>query len=545
MLHKKFLWMTFLSIFYVSFTYSTYDFYQQCPAVSECPNESELKSEYQNFLSTYNKGTQEFKSKLLDLSQNYPQRLECFMSHFLEEHSLQCPTTPYLNESMTINRSLLTNWISRRIPEPPLNKFSKLTRSPSSPIDPICFHAGSLRGIEAVDQRYECLHYEQINRPRKFSCAEGNSTCKSNPTSGPCLSSSYSKKLAQVFEKIGECVGLNSSEQRNLFTIINHESAFMPNARSGGAARCMGQLTKITTKEITARLTAGLNNDHRDSYGLENVFERCPELEEHSIPRNIQDNLLPYVLQYNRGEVYTNTLNEINTDRNRPNHVTNKQTAPSQHRTVHYPMTCKLVSNPVSCLLYTSLYYKLLSTKFDKRFPPNSHLLSNTDREKFKNFVLKISYNGGGSFPHTFLRDFLKEIDCSSGSCSNTQFAEQLNQGEKLNLTEFSTQYIDYIFTEKSDSWLRGYKSTHDKQKRCNEVREYILKVSKHMDFLRNETEIQPQWNRQIGKPEAFDSFFQEVQNKCSSLDHEISLPREDKQEILNRPSLCDLSSST
>ena len=279
---------------FTSFTFaSVYDFYQSCEPVSECLSEEELKDEYLNLLDQGSSNSQ-----LSQLSQLYQKKIECSMSEFLASNSSQPTNFICDSPSAHLMDSLerITNPIEEHLH----------AHSPSEPIDPICFHAGSLRGKTAVPKRYECFHYAQL-MPREHRRHQ-----TPNPTPGPCLSSTYFQKMAQVFDQVASCANLTPTDKQNLFTIINHESAFMPNAKSDTDARCMGQFTGNLANELTARLVAGMQGKDEDSHGLEKTLQNCPRLASHTLPKNIEENLLPYVLKHTGGDIYTNTMNEIN-----------------------------------------------------------------------------------------------------------------------------------------------------------------------------------------------------------------------------------------
>ena len=217
--------------------------------------------------------------------------------------------------------------------------------------------------------------------------------------------------------------------------------------------------------------------------------------------------------------------------------------ADHSHRRTHYPTTCKLISDPTTCFLYTSLLYQLTSKHFDNSLPKDSPLISNADRQKFKNLILRISHNGGYSFAKNLLKNFLREIDCSgTNDCIYEEYQARLQDQIPLSFEELSKEYVEYVFKRK-EAWLRDIKEDAQKKKRCHEVRNYISKIERDMDYLTDENSIKPAWNQQVGKSnEAFEAFQQDVQNKCS--DHEVSIPSSQIEELFENDDLCSFGHS-
>ena len=245
-------------------------------------------------------------------------------------------------------------------------------------IDPICFYAGSLRGKNSLSKSsnfYSCEDYSSPNPTRGHS------------KKGACLSQEYSEKFALLFEQMTNCFSLSQKEKNNFFKILNNESAFMPNARSDSGARCLGQLTQDAFKDISINMTLRINYPDDTNYALYKDYDlangKCAYLDNYTIPPNIRENVIKSV------------YNNIN-----PEHDTVKNTYTqflgiNQEDQQNFWYECKILSNPVQCLLYSTLYYKLSLNQFDHAFIPKErrsrtnslNTASNEERNKFQEHI--------------------------------------------------------------------------------------------------------------------------------------------------------------
>ena len=108
------------------------------------------------------------------------------------------------------------------------------------------------------DENIKKCIYESMKRAPKKSTASGYYECKASSkgarTGGipsgserPCLTEPLVNTVADAFEEVGSCVGLDIKSVLPLFA---HESQFVPNQTSASGASCIGQLTAAAISQV-------------------------------------------------------------------------------------------------------------------------------------------------------------------------------------------------------------------------------------------------------------------------------------------------------
>ena len=478
-----------------------------------------------------------------------------FFTQKLENHMNRFLTTFDLPERES---QFPENTLSSHIVENILNQdYSSLIDKNFSYIRPICFYASSLRGkrnFNQAEQLYYC-ESEEDSAPQ----SQHNNT-------GPCLSQNYIQKLSSTFDQMSQCFNLSDYDSNILFEILNHESAFIPNAKSPSKARCIGQLRRDTIIELTAQLSIEMYDRNKFDHISNNLnFDNCPYLNELTIPANLETSVLPQALQMGGVSLYDNIKTIIR----------------------NQSITCKIVSNPVRCLLYSFLYYKNTLNHFNKIFEPQegtflpqelledsnfnfknrlnlneliiyqnnslemvfistkgayengykknpSGLLQKveiidtlprretqtSDMEQFKKLVLRLSYNGGVVVSQFLAQEFLFELKRNIANPYSIglykRFRERILNGQTVPFKELISLFHSYIQSESSEvraNW--------------NQIKQYSAKIDRDINYMNiqegtNQNPIQQHFKElkeeEIGGALPLDwmgTFNQQVQNSC------------------------------
>ena len=473
-------------------------------------------------------------------------RLENHMDRFL--NSIEPSNDPFEEQSViTHTTDILIN-----------SDFSSIINRDFSYIAPICFYASSLRGKHNLTSSQ--LYYCQSE--------EDSSPQNSHNNTGPCLSENYIQKLSSTFEELSRCFELSDQDSNILFEILNHESAFIPNARSSTGARCMGQLTIDSVLELTAQLTIEMYDEERfDSISNNLSIDKCPHLHELTLPAHIQTSILPQVEQMNPSSLYDNIKKVIRENTN---------------------FTCPLVSNPVRCLLYSFLYYKNSLNHFNKIFEPQndslpSELLEDsnfefktnitnnellvlndelsstkmvfmstagaytngfknyplssiqkveiidevlqsgylqTDMDRFKKLAIRLSYNGGIVITQFLVKEFLFELKRNISNANAIglygEFREQILNGKSVPFERMIQLFYRYIRSESNEiksNWDRigHYSSQIDRDIYYMNTQDTSFQNPINLHFQRIK-------EQEIGTPIPLDwigAFSQKVQSAC------------------------------
>ena len=217
----------------------------------------------------------------------------------------------------------------------------------SSNIPEICFYAGMLRSPEVISRVYSCNSRNQMNPTRRKIPI--------------CIREDYVRKTAHAFNTMANCFDLSPKEKKNMFSTLNHESAFILNARSSTKARCYGQVTRDRLLDLNKYIYFSRHapdpywQPYHDIYTK--ASEKCPFMEDILVPSGLMD----------MGTEPTRRDRE----KNRTPHYSPKGLAAKVKKSAY---TCPLVENPYSCLLYSIYNFKLNAADFDEqeRYPPGT-----------------------------------------------------------------------------------------------------------------------------------------------------------------------------
>ena len=231
-------------------------------------------------------------------------------------------------------------------------------------IPPICFYASMTRDNRPSIRYYFYCQSPNENRSKvrrmPFVCknAEWEIGCEliqapdkrinnwESPRR-PCINEDYVDKTARAFDTVADCFDFSDAEKIQLFSLFNHESSFHVNARSGGDARCYGQLTYIRFADINKyiyfrdNLKAGRQSWAPYSQVYKDAVQKCPDLEKKVIPQTL-------LSETNHTE---QTLRNINRNSN---------------------FTCGVTHDIHACLFYSMYSVKMDMVMFDQEY--NEHM---------------------------------------------------------------------------------------------------------------------------------------------------------------------------
>ena len=513
---------------------------------------------------------------------SFEEGLECHMTRFLKDHNPEPPAAsplievcePSLEEYSWLQR--VTSQIRGFEQEyaqvtPP---SSPIPKKPPIAIDPICFHGSSLRHKKTFNSKtnfYYCPDYNAASPQR------------GHPQEGACLSKSYSKKLATVFDQITSCLNFCKQDKYEFFKIINHESAFAPNARSPSRARCMGQLTKNTINELQQNLALKIlypNSQYVINYdGFDLKNSACDYLDQYTIPPNFRKNLFPYTKKIKGGQLRGKTLQTYS-------HF-------SKEGQSQFYYECKVLSNPVQCLLYAALNHrKNMNTymnsfqaeevRFFKDSLKNSteedkvqfaqfvdedeiglsptelyvsrsqksnpklfrttggaykefhkmqnepslkmekiNIFSEEDMKHLRTLILQISYNGGNAIVRTMAKSLISDL---RDYIADPHFSSNKDKyiGYRENLLKGIPIPLKEIKTELIQELSLKISRRKSRQK---ELRNYHKEVVEHTDYLLEEKghSMKQHFSDHIGNNFLSEQFSKEVRDKCSVINRPAS----------------------
>ena len=590
MLIKNLYFLPFILFSYLSFSKTS--FYDTCPAIEKnCPSPTEI-----------------MKDPKLATSTSFEEGFECHMNRFVAEHVLEPeppelkiygtqvddefvgPPAPELcgpsswqdhNSTATATNDLMKDLSSatgqakkssttgkiRRLALPNLKRLKESTPA----IDPICFYGGSIR------------HKKTFNSQKSFySCPDYNSASPQGGHSkeGACLSESYSEKLAAIFDHITSCLNFCTQDKREFFKIINHESAFAPNAKSPSNARCMGQLTQSTVSELQQNIVLKKRAPNTSFVANYEHFDfknsSCAHLDQYTIPPNFEENLFP-LMDKVRGR-----------DLRRKSARTYSRYAQSGDESFYYE--CKVLSNPVQCLLYSALNHRKNMNTYMNSFQPEEvdfkrHLMDATDEdikkfsqfvddseiglsptelyisesegskeklfrtsggayreflktkgsdstkmkkinifskgdmENLKTLILRISYNGGNAISRTMAKNVISDI---RDYIANPNLVNEKSRDKYISYREKIIKGTTIPLKSIQEDLIRVLSSKiSTRRSRREEFRNYHTNVVKHMDYLLNKGNIlKGQFSKHKGTSNKrfTRQFAKEIQSKCASI---------------------------
>ena len=152
----------------------------------------------------------------------------------------------------------------------------------------------------------------------------------------PCFNKSYVEKVSKSFNKMADCFDFDLNDKKHIFSLLNHESGFIANARSFSGAACTGQLIDPNIRSSIRKIF--YINETNQLYN--NIFaraiEKCPFIEE----------LFP--------ENFTQT----------PLDKRGWQTFSGFYKNIS--KKCGVSQNPLKCMFYSFFYVKSNLALFDQ-----------------------------------------------------------------------------------------------------------------------------------------------------------------------------------
>ena len=141
-----------------------------------------------------------------------------------------------------------------------------------------------------------------------------------------CLNRDYVDLTANAFNETADCFGFSKSEKERAFKLLNHESSFLHNVASPTGAKCSGQLTRKTIKEINKQIYfRDTSHPLPYSYIFDEVMERCPGLQTAVVDSQITESVTE------AGGKSMENFEDIFSG---------------------MPVSCKITQTPYSCLFY-------------------------------------------------------------------------------------------------------------------------------------------------------------------------------------------------
>ena len=231
-----------------------------------------------------------------------------------------------------------------------------------------CFFAGAVKGANIYGSSKHFYYCDKnSNKPKNMSVADNNDKIR-NISPRACLNKDYMYLTARAFNKTADCFGFEKAEKEAIFKLLNHESSFLHNIKSPTGAKCYGQLTTDTIKEINKQIYfSDTLSPLPYSYIFNEVIETCPGLQNVILNPKIYEPI---------EQAGTKSIKKFN-----------KIISQS-------PVTCKITQNPYSCLFYSFYNFKKNADEIEKQLkkPTSSFSGNNNIPQEFKDrFFLPIS----------------------------------------------------------------------------------------------------------------------------------------------------------
>ena len=150
-------------------------------------------------------------------------------------------------------------------------------------IPDICFLAATLRGssknFQGLSRYYYCPNANTHKRTNKYKPEPKKPSMLPRR---PCLDKNYISMTAKAFNEMTNCFGYTGKKDKErLFSLMNHESAFLLNVRPlGGTARCYGQMQNAAIIDIQSFIHYGHKVDQFQPYLkiYKDALKNCPYL---------------------------------------------------------------------------------------------------------------------------------------------------------------------------------------------------------------------------------------------------------------------------
>lgn len=351
-----------------------------------------------------------------------------------------------------------------------------------------CFLAASLRG------RSEKV----VPESRSAYCEDKNFENESyTGKKKHCINKAYVDMISKAFFDMSYCFNLSRQDQIDFFHLINHESAFILNAKSKTGATCLGQTTWDYVEEINEKIKG--NRKTRYPHFYKEVLDRCPGLEGKVLSNlNYMDCKTthdPYIcLFYTFFDLKTN-YNAIVESLNKPLDYMGKRGAFSKTMKQHFHLPVKLNEvllvkgvlrgKKVNWVLWDDSELFDLIQKYQlteeamialevKKVPLFQ------DSDKIARMINLWAHNGGGSVARNTGRIIVRRLkQAISRGCPKTSkrvcsFRKKLQSGKSLSAREVHPYFRSYL--------QKKYPS--ESSSRRKQVANYVKKIISDSDFI-------------------------------------------------------------
>ena len=399
-----------------------------------------------------------------------------------------------------------------------------------------CFFASAVRGAGLYGASSENFYFcaENSINPGNMSVTDDDDQPRVIYPRRACLNKSYMELTMRAFNETADCFGFSKMEKEGIFILLNHESSFLHNSKSPTGAKCYGQLTKETIKEINKQIYfRDVGEGFPYSYIFDEVMSRCLGLKAAVLSGEFTESVdLP-------GK--------------------NKSMEKFENIISRTPVSCKTTQNLYSCLFYTFYNIKknkdkitsqlnklsssgnkdiseelkekfllpiklkemLIITDENNRvmvFGDDSELWSTSIKdlppEKLKQ-IRKVSlfanekemtelfgywaYNGGITFALEYMTDFIEQlkqsiaIPCSLDSKEKIcQYRMSIQDGQGLSTSDVKNDFQAYLqehyISEMSDKDADNTESEQEEKDRKEEVVNFVDDVAGNLNYLYDKT---------------------------------------------------------
>lgn len=383
-------------------------------------------------------------------------------------------------------------------------ELSQVFQKQLSKIPDICFLASAIRGTSVISKQRSsyCKHPQFKN----FS-PTGNKKY--------CINNKYVTSISKAFDDVSNCLQFNKKDKQEYFSLLNHESGMILNARSGKDARCLGQMTTVFVQEINEIIESRhKRSPHKYAYIYNQAIKRCPSLKNKFISEKLsyftckatQD---PYVCLFYSAMGFKRNVDEISSQLKQVSDKQNFDALSSQIKQRFKLPIRKAQMLTITGVLgkkirkwtihneleLTNLLQKLHSKhKFTEQDIISSKLVIQkhnifSNNEQLKKMTHFWSYNGGDSIARVMIPRIIRDLKlemtlpCKDTSRQVCKFRKDLLAGTAINTKDM------YQFFKKKIKIKYPTKFVENSSKDINrkkEVADFVQKIHRDHNHILN-----------------------------------------------------------